>query len=303
MPAFLREGRHAGEFIRSEATGWRSRENVVVTGSAALGACTVLGRVLATGVAQEFSGTGNGVLTPDVTTPFLAGVQEGAYRIVCIEPGSNAGTFVVFDPQGVQLGTVVAGGSAFANQVRFAIADGAADFIAGDTFTLWVKAGTASAVTGTGNGAVTLYGTKEPAQPGAYSLVCTAAASNGGTFSVTAPDGTTLAPATVGTRYSDGGLDFKINDGSTDFIVGDAFTLTVTRGKVKPWDPQNTDGSGTAWGILVYPVDATAVDVRAAALVRDAGIAFDRLVWAPGLSVAQKETARAQLAGRGIICR
>lgn len=303
MPAFLSEGRHTVEFVRSEATGWRSRENVVVTGSAALGACTVLGRVLATGVAQEFSGTGNGVLTPDVTTPLLAGVQEGAYRVVCIEPGSNAGTFAVYDPQGVQLGTVVAGGAAFANQVKFAIADGATDFVAGDTFTLWVKAGTASAVTGTGNGTLSLYGTADPVQLGTYALVCTAAVPNGGTFSVTAPDGTELGPAAVGTRYKNAGLDFKINDGSTDFIVGDAFTLTVTRGKVKAWDPQNTDGGGTAWGILVGAVDASGADVAGAAVMRAAEVTFYRLAWAPGLSAAQKETARVQLADRGIICR
>lgn len=299
----LTESRHAGGFLISEANGWRSRETVLVTGAAALAAGTVLGLVLASSITQEFTGTGNGVLTPDVTTPLLAGVQEGAYRVVCIEPGSNVGTFAVYDPQGVHLGSHVVAGAAFANQIKFAIADGATDFVAGDTFTLWVKAGTASAVTGTGAGTVTLYGTKEPAQPGAYSLVCTAAAANGGVFSVTAPDGTALAPATVGTRYSDGGLDFKINDGAPDFIVGDAFTITVTRGKAKAWDPQNTDGSGTAWGILVYPVDATAGDVRAAAIARSAEVNFAELAWDADNDASEKQTARLALAARGIVCR
>jgi hypothetical protein len=303
MPTSFTQGRHAAEFILSEAPGWRSRENVIVTGAAALGAGAVLGMILASGITQEFSGTGNGVLTPDATTPLLAGVQEGAYRVVCLEPGSNVGTFAVYDPQGVHLGNHVVAGSAFANQIKFAIADGATDFVAGDTFTLWVRGGSASAVTGTGNGTLTLYATREPAQPGVYSLVCTAAAANGGTFSVTAPDGTVLAPATVGTRYVDGGLEFRINDGGTDFIVGDSFAITVARGKMKACDSAATDGSGIPAGILIAAVDASAADAKGAALVRDAEVTFAELTWASAMDASEKQTARLALAGRGIVCR
>lgn len=303
MPTSFTEGRRTAEFILSEAPGWRSRENVIVTGSAALVAGTVLGLVLATGITQEFAGTGNGVLTPDASTPLLAGVQEGAYRVVCIEPATNAGVFAVYDPQGVHIGNHTVAGAAFANQIKFAIADGATDFVAGDTFTLWVRGGAASAVTGTGNGTLTLYATREPVQPGVYSLVCTAAASNGGTFSVTAPDGTVLAPATVGTRYVDGGLEFRLNDGGTDFIVGDSFAITVARGKVKACDSAAVDGSGTAAGILIGAVDASAADAKGAALMRDAEVTFVELAWAAGMDASERQTARLALGARGIVCR
>src|SRR3954470_16285984 len=99
----LTEARHAAGFLVSEAPGYRSREKVTVTAES-LTAGMVLGRVFAASVTQEFSGTGNGTLTPDVTTPLLAGVQDGTYRIVCVEPGSNVGQFMVFDPLGNPLG-------------------------------------------------------------------------------------------------------------------------------------------------------------------------------------------------------
>jgi hypothetical protein len=76
-------------------------------------------------------------LTPDVTTPVLAGAINGDYRVVCIEPGTNAGTFEVFDPKGVAIGKYVVGGAAFAIQIKFAIAD-ATDFVPGDAFTVKV---------------------------------------------------------------------------------------------------------------------------------------------------------------------
>jgi hypothetical protein len=85
--------------------------------------------------------TGNGVFTKDATNPSLAGAQPGVYRVVAVEPGTNLGTFVVFDPAGVMLGTYVVGAAAFSNQIKFTIADGATDFSAGDSFTVTVPAG------------------------------------------------------------------------------------------------------------------------------------------------------------------
>ena len=298
----LTETRHAGGFLISEAAAWRSRDKVVVTAES-LRPGAVLGRVYASSVTQEFTGTGNGVLTPDASTPILAGVKEGTYRIVCVEPGANVGQFVVYDPLGVPLGLHTVAGSAFATEIKFAIADGSTDFVAGDVFLYHVKAGTASSVTGTGNGTLTLYRTMEGVQPGTYSLACTAAAANAGTFSVTAPDGTALAAATVGTRYTNAGLDFKLNDGSTDFIVGDTFTIAVTRGKVKGWDPSNTDGSGTVAGILWDAADASSTDKKGVAITRDAEVNFAELLWDADVDAAEKETARAQLAALGIIAR
>ena len=83
-------------------------------------------------------------------------------------------------------------------------------------------------VVGTGNGTIgTVYAGPE-VQVGSYVLTCTAAAANGGTFSVTNPAGKVLPSATVGTPYRSREVNFTIADGSTDYIVGDSFTLVVS---------------------------------------------------------------------------
>lgn len=83
------------------------------------------------------------------------------------------------------------------------------------------------AVVGTGNGTIgTVYAGPE-VLAGSYVLTCTAAAANGGTFSVVNPAGKALPNATVGVAYRSREVNFTIADGSTDFIVGDSFTLVV----------------------------------------------------------------------------
>lgn len=90
--------------------------------------------------------TGNGVMTL-AATPVVSGGQAGTYRVVFIEPTSNLGTFVVEDPAGVVIGEGVVG-TVFSNQVAFTIADGATDFIAGDSFTIAVTQSDGSACAG-----------------------------------------------------------------------------------------------------------------------------------------------------------
>ena len=124
----------AGEFDRAT-------RDITLTGGAALLAGAVLGRTVAAGAtvgAAVAGNTGNGAIG---AVAAAAGAQIGVYRAVCIEPAADAGTLVVFDPAGVELGRVVVGGAAFNNQVTFTIADGAADFVAGDAFTITVAAG------------------------------------------------------------------------------------------------------------------------------------------------------------------
>lgn len=80
----------------------------------------------------------------------------------------------------------------------------------------------------TGDGAMTLAGTPHGAGvvPGDYRVVCSAAAANGGTFTVFDPSGAEIGTATVGAAY-DGPIKFTIADGDTDFVVGDGFTVSV----------------------------------------------------------------------------
>jgi hypothetical protein len=72
-------------------------------------------------------------------------------------------------------------------------------------------------------------------QIGNYLVKCVTKVTNGGVFSVTAPDGTALPTLTltVGggavTPYASSHLSFSITDG-TDFEVNDLFTVVVTAG-------------------------------------------------------------------------
>lgn len=106
----------------------------------------VLGKITggaASSAAKAGGNTGNGTLTMDVATPVLAGAKIGVYTVRFTAAATNNGTFRVTDPDGFPIGDVImaAGAGAFANDVKFAIADGATDFIVGDGFDITVAAG------------------------------------------------------------------------------------------------------------------------------------------------------------------
>lgn len=137
----LIENRHAGGFLVSEARGHRSRDVVVLGGGAKILAGQVLG-FKSGGVAvaaAAATNTGNGTIAMDGTTPVLAGAQHGIYKAVCTVAAANGGTFQVTDPAHNVLGNATVG-SAFSNQIKFTIADGATDFVVGDEFDINVQA-------------------------------------------------------------------------------------------------------------------------------------------------------------------
>lgn len=107
---------------------------------------TVLGQKTigtASSAVKAGGNTGNGTLTPDVTTPVLVGAKPGVYQVRLITAAANAGTFRVTDPDGQVLGDVGVGAT-FADQIKFATADGATDFIVGDGFDVTVAGGDGS---------------------------------------------------------------------------------------------------------------------------------------------------------------
>lgn len=136
--ATLHEGRHTAEFILSMANRNRSLENrILATGNAVVPG-EVLGRLIAGAIAQGDADAGN---TGDGTIGTLSvgdGAIEGAYRAVCVESETDAGAFIVEDPEGRQIGTATVG-QAFDTQIGFTISDGATDFAAGDAFTITVS--------------------------------------------------------------------------------------------------------------------------------------------------------------------
>lgn len=119
-----------------------SREVVTIkAGVGVLQPGTLLGEIgaalgAATAEAGAIVGTGNGAIT--LADPAVgAGVKAGVYKVVCIEPATDSGTFTVEDPDGVIIGRAVVG-TAFTGVVKFTIADGSTDFSAGSYFPITV---------------------------------------------------------------------------------------------------------------------------------------------------------------------
>lgn len=84
--------------------------------------------------------------------------------------------------------------------------------------------------TGTGNGTLTELDTYPAAVTETWTIACTVAAVDGGTFSVTGSVSGVQASAVVGTRYNNAKVKFLLNDGGVDFIVGDQFVVTTVAG-------------------------------------------------------------------------
>lgn len=137
MPSLTRK------IIRSGLMPSVTEPGVLVTGQN-LTAGSVLGAMTidptAVVVVIGAGNTGNGVFTEDAVTPVLAGAKVGIYNVTNIQVIANAGLFQVTDPDGVVIGLYNVG-ETFENQIKFAIADGATDFVVGDTFSVEVSAG------------------------------------------------------------------------------------------------------------------------------------------------------------------
>lgn len=97
---------------------------------------TVLGKTFVSTSVTATAGTntGNGAIG---TVTATGKAQRGTYTIRINKAASNAGDFTVTDPSGavIGFGTVAV---AFSNQIAFTLADGATDFVVGDSFSVEV---------------------------------------------------------------------------------------------------------------------------------------------------------------------
>lgn len=162
---------------------------------------------------------------------------------------------------------------------------------------------TGTAGTNTGNGTCGSVAGKANTIPETFTLKCTATATNGGTFSVVGSKTGRLKDASVGVAYDSEYIGFTIADGTTDFAVGDSFTIAVTAGsgKAVALDPDGVDGRNHAAGIMVGAVDASTADNAGVAIVREAMVAPDYLVWPDSISNDEKAAAFADLEKLGIV--
>ena len=138
----VNETTHAGEGIFSELPGTQSRENVTIASGQDLAAMAVIGRVRgAVGAPSAYSGnTGDGTFAATPTA--LINAKEGTYNLVIVEPATNAGTFVLFGPDGTIVGVGNVASAYSGPELSFTLQDGATDFVAGDGFTITIAAGT-----------------------------------------------------------------------------------------------------------------------------------------------------------------
>lgn len=79
--------------------------------------------------------TGNGVMGA-ITVGGTAVI--GTYKLVVEAAAANAGEFTVFGPLGNSVGSGVVGSAFVGGGLSFTLADGATDFVAGDSFTIAV---------------------------------------------------------------------------------------------------------------------------------------------------------------------
>lgn len=106
----------------------------------------------------------------------------------------------------------------------------------------------------TGNGTLTLDAVTPVlagAKEGVYTVRLTAAAANGGTWTVEDPDGNVIGEVNVGQTFSDD-VKFTTADGGVDFIVGDGFDITVSA--------QEGRGRFVGWTIRDITLESTAGD-------------------------------------------
>lgn len=175
---------------------------------------------------DSYSGTGNGAIKR--LAVMATNAPKETWTVTCTTAATDGGTFsVVGSTSGAKANATV--GTFYDNGIiSFLIQDGSVDFAVNDAFTLTTTNGIRTlyddAYSGTGNGEVLDMALLDEVTE-TWTLTCTAAATNGGTFSVTGSTSGAQAAATVGTPYDNGIIQFLIQDGTTDFAVNDEFTL------------------------------------------------------------------------------
>ncbi len=139
----ITEGVYSAEFLISEGPGTRSREIGTVKQGENLKSGHVLGASqfgATVTVTPNGRNTGDGTLTMGAADLGAASVV-GVYAVECIEAAANGGRFSVTTPDGDALEEAVVGTAYSNDHLGFTIADGAADFVVGDSFTLTVAVG------------------------------------------------------------------------------------------------------------------------------------------------------------------
>lgn len=139
------ESAHLGDVLKFELEDLYCREPITVLAGAGADRVLTVGMVLGritkgAATTAAFAGNaGNGAFAAAPTV--LQAAKPGDYKLVIIEPATNAGAFILEDPDGIILGRGTVGVAFAGPHLSFTLNDGAVDFAAGDGFTITVAAG------------------------------------------------------------------------------------------------------------------------------------------------------------------
>lgn len=130
------ETTHAGGFLVSELPGLMSRDSVTVAEGQNLLAGAIIAALLVAGAATAVGApAGNGLITVGAIGP---DATPGAYQLVCVAAGANAGTFNLYAPNGTLVREVAVGVAAPNDHFAITVADGAVDFALNDRWSITV---------------------------------------------------------------------------------------------------------------------------------------------------------------------
>lgn len=135
----LAEKLHASGFVITEGNRNFSRDNAILLSGQNLAAGAVLGKTVTAGTVTGTPFASNTGGSGGISALSVSGAaKEGLYRAVVIEPATNAGAFIVLDPDGEFVGRGNVASAFASDHVNFTIAD-ATDFVSGDGFNIKVS--------------------------------------------------------------------------------------------------------------------------------------------------------------------
>lgn len=135
------EDNRTSDWLKWEEDSRHSRDAATILSGQNLKSGAVMGRSLvgAAAAATAFAAnTGNGVMGAIVVS---GTAKQGTYKLIVVEPNTNAGTFEVEDPEGKIVGRGNVAAAYSAGGLAFTLADGATDFVSGDGFDIKVTGG------------------------------------------------------------------------------------------------------------------------------------------------------------------
>lgn len=145
----LTEAKHLGDVVIQELERYASREQVTVLAGSGEARALVVGEVIgkithgAATAAPNEANTGDGVMGA-VTLGALA--EIGDYVLTCTAAAADGGVFQVVAPSGYVLPPLTVAVAYAGDHLNMTLADGDADFIVGDQFTISIAPGSGKMV-------------------------------------------------------------------------------------------------------------------------------------------------------------